>query len=431
MYTERQVFKMTFVLCFCNLLGSIFFSATEAIASEQTASEAVPGEIIVQLKDTAVSPRGLLTGFHIIEERKSCNGRLIVLKLPDEKSTLKAAGILARSLKVKRFQPNYIYRAHIYSMAHEAGADDPDYIAQWHFRMINLEEAWGKSNGENVVVAVLDSGVHPKGRDGFGDRLLHGYNAFLNLEMLWQDANCHGTHIAGTIAQETDNGAGVAGIAYKAKILPVKVLNRSLEGTTESITAGLYWAADQGADIINMSLGSDTLSEEGDAILQEAIDYAYDNGITMVTSAGNNNQSKSTPSVGYPARYEKVISVGAVDFLQRHASYSDGGPELDLVAPGGDRAWAGRGVLQETFSRHWGFSKFAFGWDYYYLAGTSMACPHVTGVAALIKSLHPDWGPEKMREALVNTAIDLGDAGHDDYYGYGLVNAAAAVAYWQ
>lgn len=309
--------------------------------------------------------------------------------------------------------------------------NDPDYSLQWHLHMINLERAWDYSTGENVTVAVLDSGINPYGNDGFGDRVLPGFNAFLNSTVRWEDYNYHGTHVAGTIGQETNNGTGVAGIAYAARLLPVKVLNRWGFGFRSSVASGIRWAADQGADIINMSLGE----AENSQAISEAVEYAYSKGVTLIAAAGNDSGSDVLAPVSYPAAGDHVIAVGAVDYNGDRAFYSNGGPELDLVAPGGDKQVDDNndgypdGVYQETFSRYLGYTRFAVGWDYVFLQGTSMASPHVTGVAALLKALHPEWGPDDIYTALVETAKDLGSPGKDDAYGYGLLDAYAAVVY--
>ncbi len=392
-----------------------------------SAQEYVPGEILVTFKKGVLQERrqAVLKSRGNKEIKDSNNNLFSVLKVDEGKIEAELEDLKKNPL-VSHAQPNYIYRGHDIS-PDLTFPDDPSYGMQWNLEMINVEDAWEISTGEGVVVAVLDSGVHYGGRDGFGDRLLPGYNAFLNLPFFWHDENSHGTHIAGTIAQETDNGIGVAGIAPDALILPVKVLGRENAGNTTSIANGLYWAADNGADIINMSFGIDSLSEEGDRVFKEAIDYAYDKGVVLVASSGNGNGQKIFgPHVGYPAKYENVIAVGAVNHRGEHCSYSDGGESLDLVAPGGEPYF---GVIQETFVKEKGYMMIAFGWGYYFKWGTSMACPHVSGVAALVKSVHPDWGPEEIKEALINTATDLDKPGKDEYYGYGLINAREAVLY--
>jgi serine protease len=302
--------------------------------------------------------------------------------------------------------------------------NDEYYPLQWNFSLINLPDAWDISTGEGVVVAVVDTGINPFGRDGFGsragDRLLPGYNAISGIRG-GIDFNQHGTHVAGTIGQETDNGTGVAGIAYNARLLPVKSLSFLGGGFYSWIINGIRWATDNGADVINMSLGSGSYSP----LLEEAVDYAYERGVTVVAAAGNDG----TDEIFYPAALDHCIAVGAVRYDKDLAPYSNYGNELDLVAPGGDldvdqnNDGYEDGILQETF---WSFG---IGWGYWFSTGTSMASPHVAGVAALIKSIHPEYGPDDIRQVLQDTAEDLGAPGWDERYGYGLIDAYAAVSY--
>jgi len=346
-----------------------------------------------------------------------------IVEVPEGTMDEKLSALL-KMPEIAYAEPNYTVRALSFP-------DDTYYGLQWNFSLINLEQAWAVSAGQGVTVAVLDSGVSPYGRDGFGTRLLPGYNAFLNREARWEDFNYHGTHVAGTIGQETNNGIGVAGIACSAGILPVKVLNRAGFGTIAAVASGIRWAADHGARIINMSLGD----SESSQTLYDAVTYAYGRGVVLVAAAGNESGASELAPVSYPAAYEQVIAVGSIGYGGERAYYSNGGPELDLVAPGGDTSSDADndghvdGILQETFFEYLGFVRYALGWNYFFLQGTSMASPHAAGVAALVCSLHPDWGPDEVREALTTTAVDLGAPGRDDSYGYGLIDAAAAVAY--
>jgi serine protease len=395
----------------------------------QAEADFVPGEILIQFKPGVKQDEVVaFTQEYAPASFSKIYGNIFVAKVlhASFQTSLKR---MRSHRAVAHAQPNFIYIAQGLPSDDWPATDDPYNLDQWNFYMINMQNAWTSSTGQDVVIAVIDSGVHPRGRDGFGNRLLTGYNAFLNMKSFWIDDNGHGTHVAGTIAQETNNGIGCAGIAYNAEILPVKAFNRKGLGNSLTTCRGIRWAADNGADIINMSFGATEKSDSEDALLHETVQYAYNKGITLVAASGNGFAVKELyclpNAVSYPARYDEVIAVGAVNYLKEHAEYSDAGPELDVVAPGGESYRPGYGIVQETFER----KIFACYWGYYNMLGTSMACPHVSGVAALIKSIHPDWGPEKIRAALVETAVDLGDPGHDDYYGYGLIDAAAAVRY--
>ncbi len=324
-----------------------------------------------------------------------------------------------RHAVVEYAEPNYIYKAYF-------TPNDPAFAVQWHLTQIKVERAWDISTGEGVTVAVLDSGVNSAGPDGFGGRLVAGYSAVnpLNPDFT-EDNNGHGTHVAGTIAQQTNNAAGVAGIAYNASVMPVKVLNRMGRGTTRQITDGIRWAADHGADVINMSLGGYGNSQA----LEDAVNYAFNRGVVLVAASGNEGATE----VAYPAAYENCIAVGAIRYDEVVADYSNRGLALDIVAPGGDVAedlnedGYADGVLQETF--RFSFAGRALGWWYPFWQGTSMASAHVAGVAALIIAVNPGYTPDAVRDAISNTAKDLGAPGWDEVYGYGLLDAPAALEY--
>ncbi|MFW5992318.1 MAG: S8 family serine peptidase, partial [Halanaerobiaceae bacterium] len=216
----------------------------------------------------------------------------------------------------------------------------------------------------------------------------------------------HGTHVSGIIGARANN-TGVAGLNWKINILPIKVLGDDGSGNTFDIAEGIYYAIDNNADIINLSLGGPA---DNDKPLKLAIEEAHQNDIIIVAAAGNNGDNELL----YPARYEECIGVGAVDENLELASYSHYGQDLELVAPGSN-------ILSS-----WGYyEQDDFTTGYQYLTGTSMAAPYVSGVAALLlaRGIHP----QDIRERLTKTAVDLGKEGHDRYYGYGLVDAYAAL----
>lgn len=224
------------------------------------------------------------------------------------------------------------------------------------------------------------------------------------------DDNGHGTHVCGTIAQATNTVTplGCAGIAYKATILPIKVLNKYGSGTNASVANGIYWAADKGAKIINMSLGS----RYGDSTIYNAVLYAYNRGCLIVCASGNDNSA-----VSYPAAYStQCIAVGATNFNGQKCSFSNYGSSLDIVAPG-------QNIVQQTLTSNQSMTSFSYlSW-----AGTSMASPHVAGVAALVWSKNTALTRDQVQKALLSTARDLGTTGFDNYFGNGLLDANAAV----
>ncbi|HUT85004.1 MAG TPA: S8 family peptidase [Thermodesulfobacteriota bacterium] len=298
--------------------------------------------------------------------------------------------------------------------------NDEFYSYQWNFPQINLPSAWNKSTGSGATVAIVDTGVNPNGNDDFGGRLIQGHNFVKNTNDS-SDDNGHGTHVAGTVGEETNNSTGCAGIAFDANILAVKVMNRRGVGYSRNIIDGIRWAADNGADVINLSLGSTTSSQTE----EDAINYAYNKGVVICASSGNDGAN----TVSYPAAYVNCIAVGATRYDKQLAPYSNTGDALDVVAPGGDISVDQNndgnpdGILQETFTRF----LFRYYWDYYYFQGTSMASPHVAGVAALIISLHPTYTPAQVRNALQSSAQDLGATGWDSSFGWGLIDANASL----
>ena len=296
-----------------------------------------------------------------------------------------------------------------------AGADDPYLGYQWNLDAANVTPAWQTTTGKGVTVAVLDTGVRTGGPDGIAT-LLSGYD-FYNNDDNPSDGNGHGTFVAGTIAQSTNNAVGVAGIAPGVDILPVKVMGDDGTGDVAAIANGLVWAADQGAQVANMSLGSAYPSQT----LEDACRYARDRGVTLVGATGNEYGT----SVGYPAAYDTVIAVGATGYSGVRAGYSNTGKGIDLMAPGGDlskdenKDGYADGILQETIENG--------RWTYTFWEGTSMATPHVAAAAALVTAAGAS-NPDEVYAALTSTARDLGSTGYDTSYGYGLLDVTSAVA---
>jgi len=323
-------------------------------------------------------------------------------------------------------EPNYLVQAFFIP-------NDPYYSYQWFLENpvnhgINIASAWDITKGANVKVAIIDTGIAYENYSSYLQApdlaqtcFLAGYD-FVNDDSHPNDDNGHGTHLAGVIAQGTNNNYGVAGIAFKSCLMPIKSLDRTGSGSYADVADGIYWAADHGAQIINLSLGG---SQSSDA-LKEAVKYAYEKGVVVIAAAGNDNANY----IAYPAAYDDyVIAVGATQADQQRAPYSNYGSSLDLVAPGGNlsidqnKDSYGDGILQQSFSS----SPTSFG--YYFREGTSMASPIVAGVAALVISQNQNLTPSQVRQALEQTAKDLGAQGKDNYYGWGLVDAYAALQY--
>jgi len=300
--------------------------------------------------------------------------------------------------------------------------NDPYYKYQWHLDQIGMPQAWQINRGRGAVVAVLDTGVlfRDEGRfkqvpDLAQTRFTDGYD-FVRRDATPDDEHGHGTHVAGTVAQSTNNGVGVAGVAPEATIMPLKVLDRNGSGRWGAIAAAIRWAADHDADVINMSLGGGMHSKT----IQKAITYAHDKGVVIVAAAGNASRAR----VEYPAAYEHVIAVGAVRFDGELSFYSSYGRGLDLVAPGGDirvdqnEDGMPDGVIQNTMvnrdpGRH----------DYLAWQGTSMATPHVAGVAALLRASGVR-DPDTIEQILLRTAESKGPR---KKYGAGILKADDAL----
>jgi len=291
-------------------------------------------------------------------------------------------------------EPNWV-------LAAEGAPNDPYFGSQWNLQRVGVTEAWDLGRGEGRVVAVLDTGVSPGGSDGIHG-LLDGADMVYGRDDT-DDSYGHGTHVAGTIAQNTDNGVGVAGVAPGVSVLPVKVLGDTGYGSSYAIASGIEWAADEGADVINMSLGMWGWS----STIADAVAHAEERGAVVVAAAGN----EDTASINFPASIETVLSVGASTSSDRLSSFTNWGDGLDLVAPGSS-------ILQEVQGwRSWTYSA----WD-----GTSMATPHVSAAAALVMAQGIEE-PAEVRRLLRESAEDLGSGGYDTSWGHGLLDVAAAV----
>jgi subtilisin family serine protease len=282
---------------------------------------------------------------------------------------------------------------------------DPDFAVAdraYGYEQIDAYTAWDTTLGsESVVIAVVDSGVkldHP----AFAGRLTPGYD-FVNNDALPDDDAGHGTHTAGIIAAAVDDGAGVAGICPHCRIMPVKVLNAANLGSWSSLAQGIIYATDQGADIINLSVGAPTPSQT----LAAAVQYALEHDVLLVAAAGN--YANDTPF--YPAALDGVIGVSATTSTGERWERSNFGPSVDLSAPG-ELIYSTYHELNNVYG------------GYTYMSGTSMAAPFVSGLAGLVLSVSPQMSSAAVTEALLGGVDDLGPAGWDADYGYGRINAA-------
>lgn len=271
---------------------------------------------------------------------------------------------------------------------------------QWNLPIIETEAGWGVGKGsENVIVAVVDTGADLDHPDLQG-RLITGYNVVDPTSPPMDDVG-HGTHVAGIISALVNNNEGVAGMTWYNPVMPVKVLDETGAGNTYNVAQGIIWAADHGAKVINMSLGN-----YADAnFLHDAIKYAYNKDIVLIAASGNDNSEEP----GYPAAYPEVFAVAAADASKKKASFSNYGDYIDVTAPGVN--------IASTYMHK----------QYASLSGTSMASPHVTALAALIRSTNPKLKNTEVMEIMRKTAEDLGTPGKDKYYGYGQIDVIKAL----
>jgi len=428
----------------CVLLGAVVIAGLTYVEADPQAMFIVrpepraldaytPDQLIVAFATT--SSQALIE--HTVREvggiraRASAFGGRYLVTLEPGQDVPSALARLRGMQEVEYAEPNGIVRAYL-------TPNDPNYKYQWHMRLIGAERTWDiQAGAASVVVAVLDTGIayedfgpYRKAPDWGSTTFVTGYNV-LNGSSHANDDNFHGTHVASTIAEATNNNIGVAGLCFGCALMPVKVLDNDGLGTYFDVAEGIDHAVNftqngqKPVKVINLSLGG-----EGESTtVTRAIDRAVAQGITVVAAAGNDGSDK----VSFPASYASVIAVGAVDGRKQRAPYSNYGSALDVVAPGGDldrdddSDGYPDGVLQQTFSptraaREGRYDVFG----YFFVEGTSEATPHVAAIAALLYN-QGIKDPTAIRKAIESTAEDLGAAGRDDQFGHGLVRPAEAL----
>jgi thermitase len=332
-----------------------------------------------------------------------------VLHVPDNQLTTTLAALQHNPL-VAYAEPDYQVQA-----ADVVTPNDPYWGSQWGPPDIQAPQAWAVTTGTaSVTIAVIDTGVDLTHPDLAAQIDLVNSKSFLAYAPTAQDDYGHGTHVAGIAAAIGNNLTGIAGMAWGVRIMALKVLDYSGSGYESDVAAAITYAADHGAQVINISLGGTGASQT----LADAVNYAYTHGVTIVAAAGNNDSS----SPFYPAAYPHVIAVASVDSNNQRSYFSNYGSDIAVAAPGGS--------IFSTYPVSMG--------SYTTMSGTSMATPHVAGVAALLASLPLFNTPDKIRAALENTAKDLtvdssgvcqSGPNWDPCYGYGLVQAYDALQY--
>lgn len=447
------------------MIGQGVPAATAAVLKKDRLSDRLPmveGEVIFaqdatarssgsdwknDLNDSGIRVQSAVTSNGVTKARIAVSASASVRSggvfTPQISDTMNAIKKLRRRSDIVYAEPNYILQP-------TAVPNDVYYPLQWHYPQISLPDAWDITTGSSdVVVAVIDTGVVLRHPDLSG-QLVSGYD-FISDPAISNDgdgidsnpddpgdgatnddSSFHGTHVAGTVAAATNNGIGVAGVAWKSRVMPIRVLGQG-GGTTYDISQGIYFAAglsnDSGtvpakkADIINMSLGGAGYSQT----MQDAVNAAYNAGVIIVAAAGNDNVDATNYS---PAGLSNVITVSAVDYSAAKAPYSNYGTVVEVAAPGGNTGADGNadgyadGVLSTVDAD-----------SYRFYQGTSMAAPHIAGVFALMKSVDSDLTQTDILRLLAGDhpettqaiTVDKGTAGKDIYYGYGLINALGAV----
>jgi serine protease len=382
------------------LAAAVATPAASASSQTRAAEPTSRGEAVVAFTTlpAGVQPGATLRGFRVT--RVSTGGAFAVVQAAD---VARVRAAFAGVPGVRTVEDNVTVSA-------LATPNDSQYASQYGPPMMGFPTAWGQAGygSSSVKVAVIDSGIRRTHQDFQSSRVLPGYD-YYNRDADPADDCGHGTHTAGTVGATTNNGVGVAGMS-QATILPLKVLSGTdilgrCSGSAADIAQAIRDAADQGAKVISMSIGGPDSTVEHDAVT-----YAFNKGVLIVAAAGNDGGSNS---IDYPGAYAESIAVAALESNKARASYSDGGPQLDISAPGSN-------VLSTYNSSDTSYSQ---------LSGTSMATPHVAGALALALSCAPaGTTAATIRNALYSTAEDLGAAGRDDAYGYGLARADRLVA---
>ncbi len=391
------------------LLSGLAGCARGPLPVAQVTADAVPGLIDVEWRGSAPAHRAIASRLGAIVDDESIDESIWET---DERIELRVdpqaeEGDLAELRK----SADLIFAEPVTRVEALWLPDDPDFAKQWHLQAAGAPAAWDATRGEGVTVAVIDTGIYPVD-DLDASRIVAGYN-FVTHSADARDDHGHGTHVAGTIAQSTGNGKGVAGMAPLSRLMPVKVLSAFGGGTSAGIADGIRFAVDHGARVLNLSLGGGGRSID----MERAVAYARRKGAVVVCAAGNSGGR----GVSFPAAYPGAFAVSAVGPTAKPAPYTSFGPEVAIAAPGGDKSQGEEGgVLQETLAEG-STSESAYRW----FQGTSMATPHVAGAAALLESLGVT-NPDAV-ERLITGNARAPQERDPEKYGAGLLDAAAAV----
>ena len=365
------------------LTGAAVLQAAGLASADETGKT---DRVIVTLEKGA-SSRALM-GDKVETLDVNAANKLVTAQVPEGQSVDEYIEELGAAPGVAKVEADHLLKT-------TAIPNDPYYSFQYHHGLIGSQRAWTRTTGEkDVVVAVLDNGFDLDHPDLKG-QLISSYSTATSIS-----EDNHGTHVAGIVGAAQDNRTFGTGVAPEASLLAIDVFEGE-DAYSSDVIEGIYYAADAGADVINMSLGNYFYSEA----YQVAIDYAHERGVLVIASSGND----FTDETHYPSGYENVVSVGSTDRDDRFSSFSNYGPDQDITAPG-------TGVWSTVA-----------GGSFASMSGTSMASPVVAGVAALVKASEPELTNEELEQRLYDTSVDLGASGKDPYFGHGRIDAEAAL----
>ena len=389
------------------LIGGVILSLGGVILVSQAQSKPMSRKIVVFKSGVDEQTKEVLikkSGVEKIKDLRLVNGRVVLLTIEAEKSLARHKDILRIEDDVVVFIPPLENSVNSIRSFKRAAFIQPAQVLSWGIDRIDAEKVWATSTADTIKVAIIDTGIDRTHRDLI-DNLKGGFSA-VGYTTSFNDDNGHGTHVAGIVGA-IDNTIGVIGVGPKIDLYAVKVLDRRGSGYLSDVIEGLDWAIANNMQVINMSLGTTVNTPS----FWEAIQRVNSAGITQVAAAGN-----SGGSVNYPAAYLEVIAVSATDIYDNVPSWSSRGSEVDLSAPGVS--------IYSTYK----------GGKYKTLSGTSMAAPHVAGVAALVidkKTCDYDLdgicSPAEVQQRLEATAEDLGATGRDNLYGFGLIDTEKAI----